>query len=222
MSRRGPQLVAVGGSVARWRSVWRTTPAWVETWKLTSSPLPTTSSVEPPPTSMTSVGVASPAARSLVAPRKVSRASSSPAMTRASSPSPCSRTACEEVLAVGGVAHGAREHGDGPLRSLLVDDPLVLAHGAEHARHSLLAQHPRRVEPITEARDLRAPLALGQLAVRLRRRRPTAACRVRAYVDDRDPHLTAAGGAQSRWLDGVGHRLAVKCRRAVVDRASRP
>ena len=74
---------AVGGSVARWRSVWRTTPAWVETWKLTSSPLPTTSSVDPPPTSMTRVGVASPGARSLVAPRKVRRASSSPAMTRA-------------------------------------------------------------------------------------------------------------------------------------------
>ena len=53
----------VGGSVVRWRSLWRTTPACVETWKLTSSPLPTTSSVEPPPTSMTTVGVVSPGAR---------------------------------------------------------------------------------------------------------------------------------------------------------------
>ena len=29
---------SVGGSVCRWRSVWRTTPAWVETWNSTSPP----------------------------------------------------------------------------------------------------------------------------------------------------------------------------------------
>ena len=72
--------------------MWRTTPACVETWKLTSSPLPTTSSVDPPPTSMTTVGVVSPGARSLVAPRKVRRASSSPEITRAWRASSCART----------------------------------------------------------------------------------------------------------------------------------
>ena len=43
-------------------------------------------SVDPPPMSSTSVGARSAESRSLVAPRKVSRASSSPASTWGSSP----------------------------------------------------------------------------------------------------------------------------------------
>ena len=99
--------------------MWRTTPAWVETWKLTSSPLPTTSSVEPPPTSMTSVGVASPG-------RALARraAEGQPRLLVAADdarvePVALRAHAREEVLAVGGVAHGAREHGDRPLGALL-------------------------------------------------------------------------------------------------------
>src|ERR1700709_2599138 len=46
----------VGGSVAMWRSLWRTTPACSEVWKEISSPVPTISSVEPPPMSTTRGG----------------------------------------------------------------------------------------------------------------------------------------------------------------------
>jgi hypothetical protein len=68
-----------------WRSVWRTTPACVETWKSTLPSQPVTNSVEPPPMSTTSTS--SPrSARSLVAPAKVSAASSSPPIVRASRP----------------------------------------------------------------------------------------------------------------------------------------
>ena len=74
-----------GGSESMWRSDWRTTPAWVETWKRISWPVPMTSSVEPPPMSTTSVGAES-ASRSLVAPRNVRRASSSPLSTWGSKP----------------------------------------------------------------------------------------------------------------------------------------
>ena len=74
-----------GGSECRWRSVWRTTPACVEMWKVICPPSPTTYSVEPPPMSITTSGP-SPAGRSAVAPRYVSRASVSPAITLASSP----------------------------------------------------------------------------------------------------------------------------------------
>ena len=49
------ELAGAGGSVVRWRSVWRTVPACSEAWKPTSAPTPTTSSVEPPPMSTTSV-----------------------------------------------------------------------------------------------------------------------------------------------------------------------
>ena len=48
--------IAVGGSEAMWRSVWRTTPACSEVWKEISAPVPTISSVEPPPMSTTRVG----------------------------------------------------------------------------------------------------------------------------------------------------------------------
>ena len=85
----GAQLVQLGRGrrvVCRWRSVWRTTPACVETWNSTSLPAPMTSSVEPPPMSSTSVGVTSSGSRSLVAPRKVRRASSSPDSTCGSRP----------------------------------------------------------------------------------------------------------------------------------------
>ena len=71
-ARRAPSASSSsgrGGSVCRWRSLWRTTPTWVETWKSTSPRAPTTSSVEPPPMSITSSGVASPRSRAAVAPR---------------------------------------------------------------------------------------------------------------------------------------------------------
>ena len=76
-----------------WRSVWRTTPAWVETWNSIFPPAPWTTSVEPPPMSTTTSGVVSAGSRSLVAPAKVSSASVSPSMVRASKPKR-SRTAC--------------------------------------------------------------------------------------------------------------------------------
>ena len=69
-----------------WRSVWRTDPSRVDTWNVGASPgVPTTYSVLPPPMSNTSAG---PAERSRpdVAPRNVSRASSSPEITRTSKP----------------------------------------------------------------------------------------------------------------------------------------
>ena len=57
--RARPARRGVGGSVWRWRSVWRTTPICVETWKPIAPRAPQTSSVEPPPMSITtrSVGV---------------------------------------------------------------------------------------------------------------------------------------------------------------------
>ncbi len=61
-------------------------PACVETWKSTSPRSPTTSSVEPPPMSTTSSGRPSASSRAAVAPRNVSRASSSPDSVRPSSP----------------------------------------------------------------------------------------------------------------------------------------
>ena len=51
--------------------------------KAASRPVPRTSSVDPPPMSSTRVGAGSSGSRSLVAPRKVSRASSSPGIRRA-------------------------------------------------------------------------------------------------------------------------------------------
>ena len=112
----------------------RRRPAW-RRGRSPRRPLPTTSSVDPPPTSMTTVGVASSGARSLVAPRKVRRASSSPAMTRASSAPSCARTRARNAVAVGGVAHRAREHGRGPLGAVCVDERAVLGEGREHALH---------------------------------------------------------------------------------------
>ena len=67
--------------------MWRTEPIWVDTWKPSpSAAVPVTYSVEPPPMSITTVWARSCCARSAVAPRKVSRASSSPEIVRASIP----------------------------------------------------------------------------------------------------------------------------------------
>ena len=109
----------------------------------------------------------------------------------------------EEVLAVGRVAHGAGEHGDGPLGSLPFDDRLVLGERGEHARHGVVAQQAGLAEPVAEARDLRAALALGQRAVGgdVGDEQPR---RVGADVDDGDSHLRKV----------AARRRASACRRA--------
>ena len=80
-SARGAAGPSAGGA----RCGGRRRPAW----RRGSPPrraAPTTSSVEPPPMSITSSAVGSPGSRATVAPRNVSRASSSPDSVRASSP----------------------------------------------------------------------------------------------------------------------------------------
>ena len=195
-ARRRParrSSAGVGGSVARWRSVWRTTPAWVETWKPTSSPRPTTSSVEPPPMSMTTsarvarralarraaegqprllVAVDDPRVEAVV--RRATRA-------RKASPLAASRTAL--------VSTATR-----PLGALLVDRPAVLGEGREHPRHRLVAQDAGLVEAVAEPRDLGPALELGQPCRRRRRRRradASSSCRCRRRRPASRGRLTA-------------------------------
>ena len=83
-ARAPPSPRPVGGSECRWRSVWRTTPACVETWKR-----PRRARRRPARSSRRrcrSRAAASSPSRAAVAPRKVSRASSSPLSVRPSSP----------------------------------------------------------------------------------------------------------------------------------------
>ena len=87
---RGAALQLLGGAAGpscRWRSVWRTEPAWVETWKSGSSRrLPDHELGAAAADVDARAAAARPASRALVAPRKVSRASSSPVIVRASKP----------------------------------------------------------------------------------------------------------------------------------------
>ena len=180
----------VGGSVARWRSVWRTTPACVETWKLTSSPLPTTSSVDPPPTSMTTVGVVSPGARSLVAPRKVRRASSSPGITRAWRASSCARTrarnasplaASRTALVSTATARSAPPASMTARYSASVASTRSIAASSRTPVRS--RRSPSRVTFVRRSSSISAPVArdLGDEQAR----------GVRADVDDGDSHVRA-------------------------------
>ena len=141
-ARSASSSSGAGGSVRRWRSVWRTAPDCVETWKSSSPPAPTTYSVEPPPMSMTTTGSGAPAARSLVAPRNVSRASSSPGIVRASSPKLVAH-ASVNAGAVRRVAHGAREHGDGALGAQRVDRLAVLGEHGDDAVDRVVVQRRR-------------------------------------------------------------------------------
>ena len=102
--RAARQLLAVGGSEARNRSVIRTHPMSSDVHRPgpPSGPGPTTSSVEPPPMSTTSHGPPA-GSSSAVAPANDRRPSSSPASSSGRTPTTAS-AAAEEVLPVGGVA----------------------------------------------------------------------------------------------------------------------
>ena len=178
--------------------------------------VPTTSSVEPPPTSMTSVGVgvagralarraAKGQPRLLVAgddPR-VEPVALVARVARKSSPLAASRTALVSTA----TARSA---------PCCVDDRPVLVRASPSTRAiGVLAQHAGLVEPVAEARDLRAALALGQ---RCRRRTSATSSRVE-LVPMSTTATRSTAQAASAGADGVGHRPAVERREQVVDRA---
>ena len=209
-ARRAP-----AGRCARWRSVWRTTPAWVETWKLTSSPRPTTSSVEPPPMSMTTRRRASAGGRarwsrrgrSAAPPRRrrsSARRGRSARATRAMNVAPL---AASRTALVSTATRAARR------RCSSIDR--AGSRPASRAR----APSPRRlrtpvcVDALAEPRDLRAALELGQRGRRRRRRRRAGAsssCRCRRRRR-----------AACRRRLGVARRGASACRRRRGERGCR-
>ena len=120
------------------RSLMRTTPAGSETWKPATESCPTMNSVEPPPMSITTVGSVEEA-RSCIAPRNVSCASSSPAST-ARVERELVAHALGEVGAVGGVADGGGEHGEVGDAVVGVDRRAVLGEGASRRGRSPLSE----------------------------------------------------------------------------------
>ena len=151
-------------------------PAWVETWKSISPRAPVTSSVEPPPMSTTSSGVASPRSRAAVAPRNVSRASSSPLSVRASRPKR-SRTAAVNSAPLSASRTADGEHGEAPLAAVALDRSAVLRRARRARAPARLAEPAGRVHALAEARDDRAAVEL-----RPRRRRTSATSRRVEFV----------------------------------------
>ena len=147
VARRAPRARRrAGGSPCRWRSVWRTTPTWVETWKRDARrPRPTTNSVEPPPMSTTSSSRPSGGRAAAVAPRKVSRASSSPRQRARRRGRSGRARAAANSRAVARVAHGAGQHGGrGPAAPWRVDRRGVVARAPRRRARCGLARRARR------------------------------------------------------------------------------
>src|SRR6185369_3111003 len=87
---------------------------------------------------------------------------------------------------VGGVAHRAREDGDGPVHAALVDGAAVVAQDGDDALDRLGRERAGGVDALAEAGDDGAAVALDDRAVGGDVSDQQAG-RVRAQVDDRDP-----------------------------------
>ena len=160
--------------------------------------------------SITSVGVRSAGSRSLVAPRKVSRASSSPVSTCGSNPkrsptvwansSPlaASRTA----LVITATARLRR-------RGASITLPVVVEH-REHALHRVVAQPTAGVDAGAQAR-------VTGLALSSSLTRPSSTSAMNSRVEFVPMSTTATHGTSAGRVDLVGHRLAVEPGEQVVD-----
>ena len=127
------------------------------------------------------------APRPAVAPRKVSRASSSPEIVRASMPKRALDLVAE-LGAVLGVAHGAGGDRDHALRAEPVDRLAIVGERRRHTAHGVVRQAAARLEPLAEPGHRGAPVELGDGSVLdVRDQQPG---RVGADVHDGDPHST--------------------------------
>ena len=127
------------------------------------------------------------------------RASSSPSIVRASSAVVLAHAA-REVVAVGGVAHGARQHGR-PRRHVPAAS-IAARYSSSAAKTRAIPSsdsRPLRSTPTPEARHRAAPVELGQRAARRVDVGDQQARRVRPDVDDGDPHRRRRGAA----ADGI-------------------
>ena len=145
------------------------------------------------------------AARAAVAPRKVSRASSSPVSVRASSPKR-SRTARGELGAVGGVAHRGGHHGDACARSRARS---IASRVVVERREARAAAARRRAAPVASTPSPSRVTTERRSSSRRPRRRATSAISRRVEFV---PMSTTATRTVSRAGCGIG--AARRARRA--------
>ena len=199
---RDSSSIAVGGSEAMWRSVWRTTPACRETWKSISEPVPT---IELGRAAADVDDQRRLAGRILGGGAEVGEAGLLAAVEHLRREGEALAQLGDEGVAVGGVADGARRdrHDVGHLR-LLVQRHVVgdrLARRLDRLRRELSGEVDAAAEPGHAA----APLDLGD---------PAAgdvgdqeAGRVRADVDDGDPVGVGLHG-RGTLVASCGHGVA--------------
>ena len=146
------------------------------------------------------------------------------------------RISLSELRAVGGVAHSARQHRDGRVGAVRVDQRPVVVERVVDPLHRLAGEAAVGIDALAEPGDLRPALELGRHPI-LGELGDEQAGRVAADVDDGDAHariLTRSGsgrgppGVASRGpslagaLDGHARRLGRLARARPRSRARKP
>ena len=222
--RRAPAAARAGPrSSASKRSVMRTQPTSRRDQATASPGPPRTNSVDPPPTSTIDEAAGSRGRPATTPAKRRLRLLLAGEEPRGSKP--VLAPACEEPVAVRGVADGAGGHREAPSPRRAHRRSRVAAHDVQRAPIGSSPQPPVAVDALAEARDLRGsapPPTSASESVDVGHQEPR---RVRAHVDHRDAHQRGSRTSRTSVAGGLGQqpeRGARPARGSTEARRARP